>query len=61
MIFWKEQQGEAEREDKPPERSDAMAAGGYLSERALAGLKAYEYKPAGYTILDKLHTPFWNC
>jgi hypothetical protein len=38
-----------------------MAAGGYLSERALAGLKAYEYKPAGYTILDKLHTPFWNC
>jgi hypothetical protein len=38
-----------------------MAAGGYLSERALAGLKSYEYKPAGYTILDKLHTPFWNC
>lgn len=35
--------------------------GGYLSERALAGLKSYEYKPAGYTILDTLHTPFWNC
>jgi len=35
--------------------------GGYLSERALAGLKSYEYKPSGYTILDTLHTPFWNC
>jgi hypothetical protein len=33
----------------------------YLSERALAGLKDYRYKPAGYTILDKWHQPFWNC
>jgi hypothetical protein len=32
----------------------------YLSDRALEGLRSYEYKPAGYTILDKLHTPFWN-
>ena len=33
----------------------------YLSQRALEGLKAYEYKPAGYTYLDKLHAPFYNC
>ena len=33
----------------------------YLSRRALQGLKAYKYKPAGYTKLDELHTPFWNC
>jgi len=33
----------------------------YLSRRALDGLKAYEYKPAGYTYLDKIHAPFYNC
>jgi hypothetical protein len=33
----------------------------YLSRRALEGLKAYEYKPAGYTYLDKIHAPFYNC
>ena len=33
----------------------------YLSKRALQGLKAYKYKPAGYTKLDEIHTPFWNC
>lgn len=33
----------------------------FLSRRALEGLKAYKYKPGGYTILDKLHNPFWNC
>jgi hypothetical protein len=33
----------------------------YLSQRALEGLKAYEYKPAGYTYLDKIHAPFYNC
>nr|BAU37044.1 ethanolaminephosphotransferase [Chlamydomonas asymmetrica] len=31
-----------------------------LSQRALAGLKAYKYKPGGYTILDVIHTPLWN-
>jgi hypothetical protein len=34
---------------------------GYLSTRALDGLKAYAYKPSGYTILDHLHAPFLNC
>lgn len=33
----------------------------YLSERALDGLKHYKYKPGGYTWLDDLHQPFWNC
>ena len=33
----------------------------YLSPRALEGLKNYQYKPAGYTLLDDLHQPFWNC
>jgi hypothetical protein len=33
----------------------------YLSKRALQGLEAYKYKPAGYTKLDEIHTPFWNC
>jgi hypothetical protein len=33
----------------------------YLSTRALEGLKRYQYKPSGYTFLDKIHTPFWNC
>jgi hypothetical protein len=33
----------------------------YLSRRALEGLRAYEYKPAGYTYLDKIHAPFYNC
>ncbi|GBF87918.1 CDP-Ethanolamine:DAG ethanolamine phosphotransferase [Raphidocelis subcapitata] len=32
----------------------------YLSRRALEGLRAYEYKPAGYTYLDKIHAPFYN-
>ena len=32
----------------------------YLSNRALNGLKAYRYKPAGYTQLDVLHTPLWD-
>ena len=32
-----------------------------LSQRALEGLRAYKYKPGGYTWLDHLHTPFWNC
>lgn len=30
---------------------------GYLSTRALNGLKAYEYKPGGYTWLDNIHRP----
>jgi hypothetical protein len=33
----------------------------YLSQRALAGLKAYTYKPTGYTLLDTLHNPFFEC
>ena len=33
----------------------------YLSARALGGLKQYEYKSGGYTRLDDLHQPFWNC
>lgn len=33
---------------------------GYLSPRALQGLKEYQYKPAGYTWLDDAHQPFWN-
>ena len=31
---------------------------GYLSTRALEGLKAYQYKATGYTMLDNLHRPF---
>lgn len=33
---------------------------GYLSRRALQGLKAYQYKAGGYTWLDDLHQPFWK-
>lgn len=33
----------------------------YLSTRALEGLRSYQYKPSGYTILDELHQPVWNC
>eukprot|EP00879_Flechtneria_rotunda_P007428 GHRR01007792.1.p1 GENE.GHRR01007792.1~~GHRR01007792.1.p1 ORF type:complete len:237 (+),score=48.01 GHRR01007792.1:315-1025(+) len=33
---------------------------GYLSTRALDGLKAYQYKAGGYTMLDRLHAPFLN-
>ena len=32
-----------------------------LSKRALEGLRSYQYKPAGYTVLDDWHQPFWNC
>lgn len=31
-----------------------------LSTRALEGLRAYKYKPGGYTWLDHAHQPFWN-
>lgn len=34
---------------------------GYLSTRALNGLKAYEYKPGGYTWLDNIHRPWLDC
>jgi hypothetical protein len=33
----------------------------YLTRRALEGLKAYKYKPAGYTYLDRVHAPFYEC
>ncbi len=33
----------------------------YLSERGLEGLKQYVYHSAGYTWLDDVHQPFWNC
>ena len=33
----------------------------YLTPRALEGLKEYRYKPGGYTVLDALHQPIWNC
>ncbi len=32
----------------------------YLSPRALQGLKQYQYKSGGYTLLDDIHQPFWN-
>ena len=32
-----------------------------LSSRALSGLKNYKYQSAGYTLLDDIHQPFWNC
>ena len=32
----------------------------FLSPRALNGLRTYKYKPAGYTLLDDIHQPFWN-
>mmetsp|Transcript_6585 Transcript_6585/g.17056 ORF Transcript_6585/g.17056 Transcript_6585/m.17056 type:complete len:382 (+) Transcript_6585:531-1676(+) len=32
----------------------------YLTERALQGLKQYQYKPGGYTWLDAVHNPYWN-
>ena len=45
-----------------PEQQRKPAAGGlYLSLRALEGLKSYAYKPSGYTVLDDLHQPVWNC
>lgn len=34
---------------------------GYLSQRSLEGLRSYAYKPCGYTYLDELHQPVWNC
>ena len=33
---------------------------GYLTPRALCGLKQYKYKAGGYTWLDDAHQPFWN-
>ena len=33
---------------------------GYLTPRALRGLKQYKYKAGGYTWLDDAHQPFWN-
>jgi hypothetical protein len=33
----------------------------YLTKRALEGLSNYAYKPSGYTTLDELHQPVWNC
>lgn len=45
---------------EPPHKR-APSGGRYLSLRALEGLKAYAYKPSGYTILDELHQPVWNC
>lgn len=32
----------------------------YLTPRALEGLQSYEYKPSGYTYLDKVHAPFYE-
>ena len=32
-----------------------------MTDRELAGLKAYKYKATGYTILDDLHNPIWTC
>ena len=32
-----------------------------LSQSGIEGLRNYKYKPAGYTILDDLHQPVWNC
>ncbi len=34
---------------------------GVLSQRALRGLKTYQYQAGGYTWLDDAHQPFWNC
>lgn len=39
----------------------ALITMGYLSTRALNGLKAYEYKPGGYTWLDNIHRPWLDC
>eukprot|EP00983_Pelagomonas_calceolata_P031626 991489-Pelagomonas_calceolata.AAC.7 len=33
----------------------------FLSKQALFGLQSYKYKSGGYTYLDTLHNPFWNC
>ena len=33
----------------------------YLAPRALGGLRDYQFKPGGYTHLDMLHQPLWNC
>ncbi len=33
----------------------------YCSPRALQGLKNYKYVSGGYTWLDDIHQPFWNC
>ena len=33
----------------------------YLAPRALDGLRDYQFKPGGYTHLDMLHQPLWNC
>jgi hypothetical protein len=41
--------------------NNRLAKMAFLSDRALRGLQNYKYKPAGYTILDDLHQPVWNC
>mmetsp|Transcript_19187 Transcript_19187/g.33054 ORF Transcript_19187/g.33054 Transcript_19187/m.33054 type:complete len:405 (-) Transcript_19187:1249-2463(-) len=40
--------------------TSAVAPAGPLTPRALNGLKEYQYKSSGYTLLDELHTPFWD-
>lgn len=32
----------------------------YLSEKAVAQLKKYEYKSGEYSTMDLVMTPFWN-
>ena len=41
--------------------ADARLHMAFLCSRALNGLRTYKYSPAGYTLLDDIHQPFWNC
>ncbi len=49
------------RSHDPPAASAMKLGPTYLTTRALSGLAHYAYKPSGYTVLDRLHQPFWNC
>ncbi|KAI3425927.1 hypothetical protein D9Q98_007899 [Chlorella vulgaris] len=48
------------RSHDPPAASAMKLGPTYLTTRALSGLAHYAYKPSGYTVLDRLHQPFWN-
>ncbi len=49
-----------ERANGVASTSDTTGNAGYLSLRALAGLKQYQFKSAGLTWLDQIHQPHLN-
>uniref|UniRef100_A0A7R9VBS8 CDP-alcohol phosphatidyltransferase n=1 Tax=Chlamydomonas euryale TaxID=1486919 RepID=A0A7R9VBS8_9CHLO len=48
----------ARRKGSRQARSSGMPS--FLSHEELNGLKHYQYKSGGYTVLDDLHNPVWN-